>query len=409
MVIILIISIFNGGMPGAVFNYGIYPRSMGMGKAFAGVGGDVEAGYYNPAGLVALRSNDLRAAHQTLYGGARLEYLGYSFPTRRYGSFAFTVINHALEGFYSFDENLQRYSSFSFSENCLIFSYSLPIGPIFGVGANLKGISSKLAQYSDVGIGGDFGFFLFPHQPYSVGFAVQNVVPPSLKFNEETDVFPITFRLGGSSKLYQDRILLALDLAQPLEYELNPHLGLEFVAIPRTLILRAGVDGNELSFGGGFKRTLGHLSFGIDYAMLLHHSFNYQLGNTHKFGLYLEFGGYRVWIESKPKTFSPSPTQKDNVVWLDLHVHAKHPVKRWQLLVKNSLGEVVRTFSSWGDPPKRLTWDGLDDVGRVVADGDYYYEIVVIDEKNDVLKYDDFLTAIRTIGPAGELEVIPQK
>lgn len=409
MVAILIFAIFNGGMPGAIFNYGLYPRSLGMGKAFCGVGGDVEAGYYNPAGLVTLKSADLRAAHQTLYGGSRLEYLGYSFPTKHFGSFAFTVINHAIDGFYSFDANLQSYTSFGFSENCLIFSYSLPLGSLLGFGVNLKGISTKLAQYADFGLGGDAGVFLLPKLPYSIGFVAQNLLPPNLTLNEKADVFPYVFRVGGSVRLYENRILLAADVAQPTGYELNPHLGIEFVAIPRALTLRAGVDGNELSFGGGFKWTFGRLGFGIDYAMLMHHAFNYLPNNTHKLGLHLEFGGYRVWIESKPKVFSPSPTQKENVLWLDLHVHAKRAVKRWQILIRNELGEVVRTFASWGEPPKRLTWDGLDDVGRVVSDGDYYYAIVIIDNRDDVLRYDDFLTSIKTIGPAGELEVIPEK
>ncbi|RKX71703.1 hypothetical protein DRP53_00525 [candidate division WOR-3 bacterium] len=409
MVAILIFSIYNGGMAGAIFNYGLYPRSLGMGKAFCAVGGDVEAGYYNPAGLITLKSNDLRVAHQTLYGGGRLEYLGYSFPTKHYGSFGFTIINHGLEGFYSFDENLQSYTSFSFSQNCLIFSYSYPIGNFFGFGLNLKGISSKLAQYADFGFGGDLGIFLFPRESFSFGVMVHNLLPPRLTMNEKTDVFPNIFRFGGSLRFYDNRILIAADGAQPIGYELNPHFGIEFVAIPRALTLRAGVDGNELSFGGGFKWTYGRLAFGLDYAMLMHHAFNYLPANTHKLGLHIQFGGFRVWLKAKPKIFSPSPLHRENVLWIDLHIHAQRPVKRWQLLIRNELGEVVRTFSSWGEPPKRLTWDGLDDVGRSVSDGDYYYELVVIDERDDVLKYDDFLTTIKTIGPEGELETIPEK
>ncbi|HID32349.1 MAG TPA: hypothetical protein EYP24_03110 [bacterium (Candidatus Stahlbacteria)] len=409
MVGLIIFTLYTGGMAGAVFNYGLYPRSLGMGKAFCSVSGDVESGYYNPAGLSALRVNDLRLAHHTLYGGGRLEYLGYSFPTKHFGSFGFTIINHVVEGFYSFDENLQQYSSFGFSENCIIVSYSYLLGQTLGLGINLKGLSSKLAQYADFGIGGDAGLVLFPKRQYTLGLMVHNAWPPRLTMNEQTDIFPSIIRFGGSIRFYDNRFLIAADGAQPIGYDLNPHLGIEFIAIPRALTLRAGVDGNEVSFGGGFRWAFGRLAFGLDYAMLMHHAFNYLPANTHKLGLNIQFGGFRVWLNAKPKVFSPSPFHRENVLWIYLHINAQRPVKRWQLLIRNDLGEVVRTFASWGEPPKRLTWGGLDDVGRSAPDGDYYYELLVVDERDDVLKYDDFLTTIKTIGPPGELEVIPEK
>ena len=71
-------------------------------------------------------------------------------------------------------------------------------------------------------------------------------------------------------------------------------------------------------------------------------------------------------------------------------------------------GEVVRTFSGWDAPPLRMTWDGLDDAGRLVADGDYNYDIVVVDQHNRPLSFSGSLTQVRTAGPTGRLEVRPQ-
>jgi len=84
-------------------------------------------------------------------------------------------------------------------------------------------------------------------------------------------------------------------------------------------------------------------------------------------------------------------------------------IKRWQVLIKNGFGEVVRSYSGWETPPLRMTWDALDDAGRLVADGRYYYDIVVIDQRNRPLHFSGSLTQIRTSGPKGKLEIRPRQ
>ena len=65
----------------------------------------------------------------------------------------------------------------------------------------------------------------------------------------------------------------------------------------------------------------------------------------------------------------------------------------------------MRTFSGWDKPPSRIAWDGLDDVGRLVADGKYFYEIIVIDEQNEPIQFSGPLTLIKSKGPKGEIKV----
>ena len=38
----------EGGVPGALLNYGMTPRTIAMGKTFTGLADDQEAAYYNP-------------------------------------------------------------------------------------------------------------------------------------------------------------------------------------------------------------------------------------------------------------------------------------------------------------------------------------------------------------------------
>jgi hypothetical protein len=56
-----------------------------------------------------------------------------------------------------------------------------------------------------------------------------------------------------------------------------------------------------------------------------------------------------------------------------------------------------------------MTWDGLDDAGRLVSDGRYFYEIVVIDTRNRPLSYAGSLAEVRTRGPQGKIEIRPNQ
>lgn len=402
----------DGGIPGAVLNYGMSPRTTGMGKAFTGLADDAEAIYFNPAGLAQLYSHNIKSSYLELYGH-QLGYLGYALPTRRFGTFGVNIIHFRSKGVDSWDENMIRYESYYFAQSYVFLSYAYLISNGLSMGTNLKFLTSKIAQYGSLGVGADIGVFLFPRQNYTFGIAVQNILGPKLKYLDggTTEEFPVTFRFGGGVKLYQNRAIIVADLHKNiLEYSgVKPHLGFEFVPVYPILILRAGFDENTINTGIGIRRFFGNMSIGIDYAIELHHKSNYLLPYRHKVGIFIEFGGFRTWVTATPKEFSPAPGRKENVAWLDLHYTTKREVERWQLLIKNQYGEVVRTYSGWDAPPLRLSWDGLDDVGRLVSDGRYYYEIIIVDKGKERIIFSDYLVKIVTLGPKGEIEFVPQE
>ena len=400
----------DGGIPGAFLNYGMSPRTIAMGKAFTGLADDQEATYYNPAGLAQLYSHNIKMSYLELYG-ARLEYLGYALPTRRYGTLGVSILNFGADNIDSRDIYMTDYGGIRYSLNCVIISYAYQPAKILSLGTNFKLVTTKLSQYGAMGIGGDAGFFLFPRSNYTFGFSVQNLMGPKLTHYRDTDEYPSTFRFGGAAKLYQNKAIIAVDLVKIVfdSTSIEPHVGVEFIPVYPVLTLRAGVDRNTINSGLGIKKSFGKMSLGIDYSIEIHHRSSYLLPYRHKIGLQADFGGFRTWISASPKQFSPTPGQKENVTWLDLHYTAKREIKRWQLLIKNGYGEVMRTYSGWDAPPLRLTWDGLDDVGRLVPDGKYYYEIIIIDKNGETIGNSDFLTSIVTLGPQGEIEFVPQE
>lgn len=397
-----------GGSAGMFMDYGASPRSLAMGKAFCGLADDAEAVYFNPAGLVQLNSQDIKMAHSELLA-SRMEYLAYAMPTRSSGSFGLTVLNFGSEGLDSRDVNDNQYGSSAYEENAFVFSYAYAPWPWLGAGANLKVVTKNLAEYSGLGPGADLGLIVTEPKPLSFGFYAQNLLAPSMNLHSQVETYPRVLRAGVAARLYNDRVAIDVDAEKVSYHSVEPHGGVEFQLVPDVFTLRAGVDGNDMSFGAGLKKIWGNLSLGVDYAFLLNYQSNYMLPSTHKLGLDIGFGGYRTWIQPSPSVFSPTPDDKENVLWMDIKMKSRQTIKRWQILVKNDLGEVVRTYAGWDNPPLRMAWDGLDDEGRLVSDGRYFYDIVLVDERNQSMEHAAPLTRIKTRGPQGKVKAEQQK
>ena len=408
------VALGEGGEPGEFLNYAIAPRSLGMGKAFTAIADDIQACYFNPAGLYQLDAQEVMMAHSQLYG-ARLEYVGWALPTRAAGTFGVSLLNFGSEGLDSRTPRNVRQQSYFFMENALIAAYAYNPWQSLGFGGSLKLITKNLAVYSGVGLGADVSALLTLPRPFSFGIVLQNLIQPALTLQDsgKTERYPRNLRAGIAVRLLNDRVRLDADLVATNFTDRSrrgfaPHGGIEFEVLPDLLIPRVGLDANEISLGLGVHKVWGKMAMGADYAFLLHYQSNYTLAPTHKVGVFLTFAGYRVWIDAQPSLFRPTPADKSNVLWMDVRLMARATAKRWQVMVKNQYGEVVRTFSGWDAPQPRMTWDGLDDEGRVVADGHYYYEIVVVDQRNHPLRFSGALTEVLTSGPKGRLEIRPQ-
>jgi len=308
-----------------------------------------------------------------------------------------------------------RYETYFYAENAFIAAYAYSPWQFLGFGGSLKLVTKNLAEYSGVGLGADVSALLTLPRPFSFGLVLQNLIQPALTLQDggETERYPRNLRAGIAVRLLDDRVrldadIVVADFADSSRRSYTPHGGIEFEVLPDLLIPRVGLDANEISLGLGVHKTWGKMAMGADYAFLLHHQSNYTLAPTHKVGAFLTFAGYRVWIDAQPALFRPTPEDKQNVLWMDVRLMARASAKRWQVLVRNQYGEVVRTFSGWDAPPLRMTWDGLDDAGRLVADGNYNYNIVIVDQRNRPLSFSGSLTQIRTSGPSGRLEIQPQ-
>jgi flagellar hook assembly protein FlgD len=52
-------------------------------------------------------------------------------------------------------------------------------------------------------------------------------------------------------------------------------------------------------------------------------------------------------------------------------------IDNYELVIKNSSGDIVKTFTGSGTPPSNIPWSGMDEDGNFVPDGDYTYSLKI--------------------------------
>ncbi|TET23459.1 MAG: PorV/PorQ family protein, partial [Candidatus Cloacimonadota bacterium] len=343
----------DGGLPGAFLEYGVSARVIGMGRAFSGLADDANAGYFNPGGLDQIDPKELTFQHGILFEGTTFDYLAYAHPTSTYGTFGATIMMVRTPDIEDITPANSKVGEFGENEFALLLTMSKQIARFLSVGINYKLIYHKISHWGAMGHGADIGFFLFPDNVFSIGVNFQNAVKPSILMESERDIYPLNLRAGMSLKLLDRRLVLASDLGWS-EYQ-SPRFyeGIEYRPW-WPIILRAGVDVNHLNVGLGVRKDAELWSIGVDYAFSNHYQSNGLLQPTHTVSLVMNFGGFRAKVIPNKSIFSPLAGGDDNIVWMNLNVATRAPIKKWQLRVKNGRGEIVRLYNAWGNPPTRL-------------------------------------------------------
>ncbi len=92
-----------------------------------------------------------------------------------------------------------------------------------------------------------------------------------------------------------------------------------------------------------------------------------------------------IRADASKNVFSPDGDGIDDTVDFVLGYLSNRGISEWQMLVSDDQGTVVKTFNikqSPGNPPTLITWDGVNDKGKVSANGTYYYQAWVKDRNN---------------------------
>ena len=320
---------------------GVGARALGMGGAFVAHADDVTAGYWNVAGLDALRQTEGAYMHAERFDGAvSFDYAAVALPLSDRSTVAVTFVRSAVDDIantldaYDPATGLPRpdaadfVSYFSAADNALFLSYARRVSGALSVGASAKVIRRGIGEFADswgysldVGAQLDLG-------GVALGVVVQDAtgmrqvwsIDEALFERLEGDERPLglddtvepVVRLGAATTtaLGADLALtLAADLDLAFEgYKANalntgrvsyePRAGGE-VVYRDVLALRAGVSdvtvnetyGTQVTPTVGAGVRLGALS--VDYGFGDFGGLTGELGQSHRISVAYRFGAER--------------------------------------------------------------------------------------------------------------------
>lgn len=278
----------DGGQPGAFLSYGAGARALGMGKTFVGIADDASAVYWNPAGLGQVRRREIVALYASLYEQTEYGFAGYAHPfSERYGTLGGAVVSLESKGFSLRDEYNTEVGEGCVSETAALISYGRTIlgeqaAPSLMAGASIKGVRQMVDTRSATGLGMDAGLLYNAAIPLTIGLSIQNILPVRLTLDDAEDIYPLSITAGAGYRLFNRKLLVAVDVNKAEKREYKLRAGSEYV-IARMLAVRAGVDETELSCGLGFSFR----DYSIDYAFSFHDAWqgHEDLGASHRLGI----------------------------------------------------------------------------------------------------------------------------
>ncbi len=303
-------------------------RAFAMGDAFAGLANDINAMYYNPAGLSQVDHTQAMLMHMESFGGVRYENLavavpadaldidtwatiGFSYTLMSVEDMLRTRIAPGSGGLYD-QAYADRAFYFTSGASVMQVSYAWQAAKFYSLGGSIKIINEKVDTTQGWGFAGDVGILTnaLGIPGVSAGVSVQNIGSSP---NPEAPL-PIQMRIGLGHKWKapftkeddSDLLSSAVDFLAPIApvdgiYKIN--FGTEYKKWfdQKWAALRLGyrfpTDTGLLSgltSGIGFGTSSDGADIGLDYTFVPYG----DLGFTHRVAMNLAFG-------AKPRVVKP--------------------------------------------------------------------------------------------------------
>lgn len=291
-----------GTSSGKFLSFGSSARAAGMGEAYCAAPQEADAVRYNPAALTRIEANSAEVMHANYLAETFLDYGAFA---RRLGSsqaIGLSALQMSYGSVAKTDETGFPTGSAHPANLALTGAYAYKFDGLGGfLDGSAAGVSASYVQSTIVSTAKTFtaslGLLSPAYGPAEVQVAiVAENLAGKLKFDQEADPLPMTFKLGAIMHLEQDWIL-ALDLVGPKDNAPYAAVGTEKGFTTRSdmrLALRAGYNmrsAKDIAGLSGFAAGLGISLSGmsLDYALV---PFG-DLGYTHKLSLGYSFGAGR--------------------------------------------------------------------------------------------------------------------
>jgi len=283
----------GSGTTGSQFlKLGVGSRPAGMGEAFVAVADDLNALYWNPAGLGNVEGRQASLIHTEWFQCIRYEYIGYCQPL------AGGVIGAGAT--FLWIDGIERRTTDTPEPEGYVPARDLSVSVAYGkglserlnAGLSLKGIYRQLDNSTAGGAAIDIGLLYKPSPgAFTLGLAIQNIGAQGAFINEP-DPLPLNLKAGIANKSIDGNFTFAADLNYGLVDNVwSAGAGIEWWIDP-AFSIRSGYRFNSsstsslgflsgLSCGAGFKLNI----LNIDYAFVPYG----DLGYTHRVSLLAKF------------------------------------------------------------------------------------------------------------------------
>lgn len=212
-------------------------RALGMGGAFVAVSDDVHSLWWNPAGLVRSKFQELTISHTQFIEDVNSQFAGFKMPLKgKKASVGASLLYFNVPGIEGYDANGNATGDLEANAYSGALSYSKAMDTRLSFGANVKLISQKLASESGQGFAADFGLQIW-QKPLALGLGLYNV-GPKLSIGGFSNSLPLNLRVGLGYYFAKDMVFAA-DFEKPNDADSKFHLGAEW-KIRSNLGLRAG-------------------------------------------------------------------------------------------------------------------------------------------------------------------------
>lgn len=276
------------------FVLGTGARSNAMGVAGVSHVYDASAQAYNPSALGHLEWKQFLFYRTTLFDSKSVYHaVSYAHPLLNYGTLGISLMRLDIGGIEERDyANRLLSSDLSNAQTRILLGYAKNITSSLSAGVNLKLDNQSFGEYSGSGFGLDVGLMATQNlsgdsfiKGFREGFAIQNLIEPSVKLDGDKVSDPFNVAAGVSAVSGGGDFLLvtSLDLVNPRYSPFNIRIGQE-IMYSRFLALRAGLDDATATFGFGARFR----QFALDYAYR-----DEDLGDNHRFSLTVKFGASR--------------------------------------------------------------------------------------------------------------------
>ncbi|UCF06166.1 MAG: hypothetical protein JSV33_03820 [bacterium] len=254
------------------------PRPRAMGSAFVGVADDVNAVYWNPAGITHIERFEVTGCRTLLYAVDNLsnDYISGAYHWHGVAAFGVSWVRLDLEDIYHEDTinfAIARKAPFikglSIGGSVKIFSLSAP---------GYEKYNDPAYEGRDVKPSFDLGIHYRSKHRWTIGAVVYNINEPKLKLLKTTvhpDPVYRDIAIGVSYK-FRDLLLVSYDIKSrygDLDNTVG-RIGSE-IWFFEAVALRGGFEQENMTGGFGLK----HNRWQIDVMLETH----YELGNTYQF------------------------------------------------------------------------------------------------------------------------------